>query len=210
MPNASASTALITSPWLQASHTASGPSLAFHSRTAATARACVCASPSPSGPGKTAADGCCCTTFQSGSLTSSLMVRPVQSPYRASPSRSSDCTSSSRPPAIASAVCRQRSRGLLTIAASGTLASRSPTAWTWAVPFSSSCTPGVQPARTPPVLAVVRPWRRSRTVVTGRSLCGGVGGTCSGRAQDAGADQGEDQQAQDDAVDDEGREAAAG
>ena len=30
---------MITSPWLQASQTASGPSLAFHSRTAATARA---------------------------------------------------------------------------------------------------------------------------------------------------------------------------
>ena len=37
-------------------------------------------SDSPPGPGKTAALGCCCTTFHSGSLTSSLSGRPVQSP----------------------------------------------------------------------------------------------------------------------------------
>ena len=79
-PSASARMALITSPWLQASQTASGPSVAFQARTAATARAWVWASPSPSGPGNTAAEGCCCTTLQSGSLTSSLIVRPVQSP----------------------------------------------------------------------------------------------------------------------------------
>src|SRR3954469_18604667 len=206
-PRASARIALITSPWLQASQTAFGPSLAFHSRTAATARACVCASPSPSGPGKTAADGCCCTTFQSGSLTSSLMVRPVQSPYRASPSRSSDCTSRSRPAATASAVCRQRSSGLLTSAASGTLASRSATACAWACPASSSCTPGVQPARTPPVFAVVRPCRRSTTVVTGPSLWGGRART---GVEDTGHDQRENHQPEDDAVDDERHEAAVG
>ena len=48
--------------------------------SAATARACIWASPSPSGPGNTAADGCCCTTFHRGCLVSSLIVRPVQSP----------------------------------------------------------------------------------------------------------------------------------
>src|SRR3712207_2081594 len=111
----------MTSPWLQASQTASGPRVAFHSRTAATARACVCASPSPSGPGKTAADGCCWTTFHSGSLASSLSGRPVQSPYLASPNRSSVRSSSGRPSSTAEAVCRQRSSGLLTTAASGLL-----------------------------------------------------------------------------------------
>ncbi len=37
---------------------------------------------------------------------------------------------------------------------------------TCAAPVSSSWTPGVQPARTPPVLAVVRPCRSRITVVT--------------------------------------------
>ena len=45
-----------------------------------TARAWVSRSGSPSGPGNTAADGWACTIFHSGSLTSSLIGRPVQSP----------------------------------------------------------------------------------------------------------------------------------
>src|SRR5215218_5835761 len=169
-PSASARIALMTSPWLQASHTASGPSFAFHSRTAATARAWVCASPSPSGPGNTAAEGCCWTTFQSGCLARSLIARPVQSPYRASPRRSSDRSSSFRPATTAAAVSWQRSSGLLTTAVSGTGANLAATASACARPFSSSRTPGVHPASTPPALAVVRPWRRRITVVTARSL----------------------------------------
>ena len=77
---ASATTALMTSPWEQASQVASGPSRAFQSRTAATARACVSRSGSPSGPGNVTADGWAWTTFHSGSLASSLSGRPVQSP----------------------------------------------------------------------------------------------------------------------------------
>ena len=60
-PRASATIALMTSPWLHASHTASGPdsasTRALWSRIAATARAWVSRSGSPSGPGKTAALG---------------------------------------------------------------------------------------------------------------------------------------------------------
>ena len=45
IPSASAAIDLITSPWLQASQVASGPSRAFQSRTAATARDWVSAQP---------------------------------------------------------------------------------------------------------------------------------------------------------------------
>ncbi len=67
-PSASAMMALITSPWLQASQSASGPcsavTCASQSRTAATARCAMLAIASP--PGKTAALGCACTTCHSG------------------------------------------------------------------------------------------------------------------------------------------------
>ena len=56
--------------------------------------------------------------------------RPLESPYRPSPRRSSTCTSSGdvRVDATAAAVSRQRSSGLDTTAASGSGASRSATA----------------------------------------------------------------------------------
>ena len=82
MPRASASTALMRSPWLTAAQTAPGPcsasTAASCARTAATTRACIAAIASP--PGKTTADGWVCTVFHSGSLSSSLMVRPCHSP----------------------------------------------------------------------------------------------------------------------------------
>ena len=69
--------ALITSPCEQATHTASSPRVASHSRTAVTARADMSLSASPFG--NRTADGCVCTTFQSGSLARSLiaLTRPV-------------------------------------------------------------------------------------------------------------------------------------
>ena len=80
--SASASTALMTSPWLHASHTDCGPQAAAMRaswrRIAATARACIPARPSPSG--NTAAEGWACTTFQSGSFASVLSEPPVQLP----------------------------------------------------------------------------------------------------------------------------------
>ncbi len=51
----------------------------------------MCAIDSPSGPGKTAALGCACTTFHIGSLARVRRDPPVQSPYRHSPTRSSTC-----------------------------------------------------------------------------------------------------------------------
>ena len=80
MPSASATTALITSPCEQASQVASGPSLAFHSRTAAIARAWVSRNDSPCSPGNVAALGWVCTIFHSGSLASFFSSLPVQSP----------------------------------------------------------------------------------------------------------------------------------
>jgi len=78
--------------------------------------------------GNRAAEGWPCTTFQIGSLTSSLMSRPVQSPYPHSVNSSSTCSSSSRPAALCaawmySAVSMHRSSGLDTIALSGRTAS---------------------------------------------------------------------------------------
>src|SRR5215213_5467267 len=182
-PSASASTALMTSPCETATHTASGPcsaaTRASQSRTASTARDCMARIDSPSGPGNTAALGCSWTTFHSGSRVSVFSSRPVQSPYRHSPSRSS-VTISGRAtffgPATersAVAVCWHRSRGLLTTAASGTGAIRSASARACCSPWSSSRTPGVQPARTPEVLAVVRPCRTSRTVGMRTPYAGG-------------------------------------
>ena len=52
-------------------------------------------------------------------------------------------------------------------------ASRAASAVTCARPASSRPTPSVQPASTPAPLAVVRPWRTSRTVVTPQELYGG-------------------------------------
>ena len=72
----------MTSPWLQASHTACGPCAsairASCLRTAATARACIPARPSPSG--NTAAEGCARTTFHSDALDSVLSEPPVHCP----------------------------------------------------------------------------------------------------------------------------------
>src|SRR6201996_8698645 len=70
---------------------------------------------------------------------------------------------------MAAAVCWQRSRGLLTMASSGSGASRAASARAWAAPRSSSPIPGVQPDRVRPV-AAVSPWRTSRTVVTCSTL----------------------------------------
>src|SRR6266487_1274327 len=168
-PSASATIALITSPWLHTSHSAPGPCSALtrasQSRTAATARADIAAIGSP--PGKVAADGCCWTTFHSGSLASFLSGWPSHSPYPHSVSRSSTCgvTSGSARPRVS----RQRTRGLLTTAASGTPASRSPAAFACSSPVSSSRT-GWCPARVPPALAVVRPCRSRMTVATRASL----------------------------------------
>ena len=82
MPSASATIALITSPWLHASTIASAPcsavARASAARIAATARADIAAIASP--PGKTAADGCAWTTFHSGSFASVLSGWPDQSP----------------------------------------------------------------------------------------------------------------------------------
>ena len=80
MPSASATTALITSPCEQANQVAAGPSLAFHSRTAAIARAWVRAATRRPHPGKSPRLGCAWTTFQSGSFASFLSSWPVQSP----------------------------------------------------------------------------------------------------------------------------------
>ena len=70
------------SPCVTATHTAPAPcsasSAASCRRIAATARACIAAIDSP--PGKTAADGWFCTTDHSGSLASSLRVRPCHCP----------------------------------------------------------------------------------------------------------------------------------
>src|SRR4051794_3958129 len=182
-PSASASTALMTSPCETATHNASGPcsaaTRASQSRTASTARFCMARIDSPSGPGNTAALGCSCTTFHSGSRVSVFSSRPVQSPYRHSPSRSS-VTISGRATLLgpgterrAVAVCWHRSRGLDTMAASGTGPIRSASARACCSPWSSSRTPGVQPARTPEVLAVVRPCRTSRTVGMRTPYAGG-------------------------------------
>src|ERR1019366_65761 len=95
---------------------------------------------------------------------------PVQSPYRHSPIRSSSLTAgacSCCPPAIAAAVWRQRSSGLLTIASSRTGPSRAASTSACARPRSSSGMPGVQPVSTVPVGAV-SPCRTSRTKVTPR------------------------------------------
>jgi len=60
IPSASARSALITSPWLTATHMAASPFealiRAFQSRTASTARDCICRSDSP--PGNVAPLGC--------------------------------------------------------------------------------------------------------------------------------------------------------
>ena len=80
MPRASASTALMTSPCDTTAYTASSPSRAFHSRTAATARTCMSRIASPPSPGNVIADGCAWTTFHSGSLASFFSSPPDQSP----------------------------------------------------------------------------------------------------------------------------------
>src|SRR5215510_4866529 len=67
---------------------------------------------------------------------------------------------------MARAVCRQRSSGLVTTATRGTTDSRSAVRSACATPVSSSRTPAVRPARTPEVLAVVRPCRTKITVAT--------------------------------------------
>ena len=84
--------ALMTSPWEQTRYVASWPSLAFQSRTAATARCCMSGMDSPSGPGNVTALGWACTTRQSFSVASFFSGWPVQSPYRHSPTRSSVTT----------------------------------------------------------------------------------------------------------------------
>lgn len=70
----------MTSPWLTTAYTAVGPSRMFQSRTAVTARCCIWAMDSPSGPGNTAALGCAWTTFHIGSLARVASAPPVQSP----------------------------------------------------------------------------------------------------------------------------------
>ena len=122
-PRASATIDLITSAWLQASQTAPGPRRAFQSRTASRARPWT--SRSASQLGNVTADGCDWTVFQSGSRASALSSWPVQSPYRASPSRSSivacwGAPSTVRPARIGTTVSRQRSSGDVTTAVSGT------------------------------------------------------------------------------------------
>ena len=111
--------ALITSPWLHASQSASGPcsavTFASQRRTAATARADIAAIASPFG--KTAALGCCCTTGHSGSLASFFSGWPSQSPYPHSIRPSSAIGLASG--RASSRVCRQRISGLVTTAASG-------------------------------------------------------------------------------------------
>ena len=73
---------MITSPWLTATQTASGPcsasTRASQRRAAATARADMSAIDSPSG--KTAADGCICTVRHIGSLARVFSSCPVQDP----------------------------------------------------------------------------------------------------------------------------------
>ena len=121
---------------------------------------------SPSGPGNVTALGWACTTRQSFSSASFFSGWPVQSPYRHSPTRSSvTICRPSRPCAIAAAVCWQRSSGLVTMASSGSGASRAASAAAWATPRSSSGIPGVQPVSSSPVDAV-SPCRTSKTVVT--------------------------------------------
>ena len=76
------------------------------------------------------------------------------------------------PRAGARAVSRVRSSGLVTTAASGTGSSRAPTASACPRPISSRWTPGVQPARTPPAFAGVRPCRTRITVAMAPTLRG--------------------------------------
>src|SRR5680860_620586 len=96
MPRASARIALITSPWLTASHTASAPwsasTLASHCLTAATLRDIICAIDSP--PGKLAAAGWACTVFHSGCFAraealSALAKQPLWKTVQAHPAAAS-------------------------------------------------------------------------------------------------------------------------
>ena len=82
----------------------------------------------------------------------------------------------------ACAVCRQRRSGEVTTVRSGTPAIRRPTSAACRWPTSSSSTPEDRPARMPAVLAEVRPWRISRTVVMGRTESTEIG---SGRGPTA-------------------------
>ena len=68
---------------------------------------------------------------------------------------------------IAFAVWRHRSSGLVTTAASGMAASRSPTLAACCSPSASRTTPELRPASTPALFAVVRPCRTRITVVMG-------------------------------------------
>ena len=89
MPSASATIALITSPWLDATQIASAPCsaviLASQSRIAATPRACMSRIDSP--PGNVTPLGWACTAFQSGSLASCLELAtgPVAVPALGQP-----------------------------------------------------------------------------------------------------------------------------
>ena len=79
-------------------------------------------------PGKRTAEGCCCTALQSLSLLSSRSDLPVHSPYPHSTRPCSTATTQLLDWAArqACAVCRQRRSGEVTMARSGTPASRVP------------------------------------------------------------------------------------
>ena len=157
-PSASARIALITSPWLQASQTASGPAPRRPWRPTP-------GRPRPRGPGSGPAPPPRPGEHRrrrvllhhlpqrfldqllerpAGPVAVARLAQPVVRLHRRS-----------RPAARASAVCRQRSSGLVTTAASGTGASRSATAAAWRAAALVQVHPRVCPASTGPVFAVV-------------------------------------------------------
>ena len=166
------------SPWLTATQTAPGPcsasTAASWRRTADTARACIARHRLAAGERGRGRLG---LHRRPELLLGEVAQRPaLPLAVVALGDPAVGARSSSGPPCaprIACAVCRQRSRGLLTIAASGTTAeplARSRVAWP--CPVSSSCTPASRPASTPVAFAVVRPWRTRITVAMSASVVG--------------------------------------
>ena len=172
MPSASATIALITSPWLTATHIASGAVLRGDRGVPVADRR---RRPGLHVAHRLAAREGDATRVALHDLPQRLLGQllelptgPVAVPALGQPLVELDVERRTRVPRpSASAVCRQRSSGLDTTAASGSTASpgrgRRPPA---AAPTSSSWTPGVRPASTPAVLAVERPCRTRRTVAT--------------------------------------------
>ena len=127
MPRASATIALITSPCRQPDRVVAvlGPSLAFHSRTrrppAWLSRHGL------AGPGKAAADGVRLHGLPQRFLGQGQRAAgPVAVVALAEAVVERAAAVPAGPPAAGPAVCRQRSSGLVTTAASGTPASRAP------------------------------------------------------------------------------------